>query len=67
MSEGVGIWRCKACGAAYFPERLLCSRCHGHDFATERVTEGVVEESPSSATYWGKPIGSRTVLPMCAR
>ena len=44
MSEGVGIWRCKTCGAAYFPERLLCSRCHGHDFATERVTEGVVEE-----------------------
>ncbi len=44
MSEGVGIWRCKACGAAYFPERLLCSRCHGHDFAADRVTEGVVEE-----------------------
>ncbi len=44
MSEGVGIWRCNACGAAYFPERLLCARCHGHDFATDRVTEGVVEE-----------------------
>ena len=44
MSEGVGIWRCKACGAAYFPERLLCARCHRHDFATERVSEGAVEE-----------------------
>ena len=44
MSEGVGIWRCKACGAAYFPERLLCSRCHSHDFTPARVTEGVVEE-----------------------
>ena len=44
MSDSVGIWRCKACGATYFPERLLCSRCHGHDFATDRVTEGVVEE-----------------------
>lgn len=44
MSEGVGIWRCKACGTAYFPERLLCSRCHGHEFVADRVTEGVVEE-----------------------
>jgi uncharacterized OB-fold protein len=44
MSEGVGIWRCKACGAAYFPKRLLCSRCHGHDFVADRVTVGVVEE-----------------------
>jgi uncharacterized OB-fold protein len=44
MSEGVGIWRCKVCGAAYFPERLLCSRCRGHDFAADRVTEGVIEE-----------------------
>lgn len=44
MSDGVGIWRCKACGAAYFPERLLCARCRGHDFVPGRVTEGVVEE-----------------------
>ena len=44
MSEGVGVWRCKTCGAAYFPERLLCSRCHGQDFVPDRVTEGVVEE-----------------------
>ena len=44
MSTGVGIWRCRACGIGYFPERLLCSRCHGHDFALDRVTEGVVEE-----------------------
>jgi uncharacterized OB-fold protein len=44
MSEGVGIWRCKACGATYFPERLLCARCHSHEFATDRVTEGMIEE-----------------------
>lgn len=44
MSEGVGIWRCMGCGAAYFPERLLCARCHGHNFVTDHVTEGVVEE-----------------------
>jgi uncharacterized OB-fold protein len=44
MSTGVGIWRCKACGTGYFPERLLCARCHGHDFVADRVTEGVIEE-----------------------
>jgi uncharacterized OB-fold protein len=44
MSAGIGNWRCRNCGAGYFPERLLCSRCHGHDFVSARVTEGVVEE-----------------------
>ncbi len=44
MSAGVGIWRCRTCGAAYFPERLLCARCHGHDFVPDRVNDGVVEE-----------------------
>ena len=44
MSEGIRIWRCKACGVAYFPERLLCARCHGHAFVPDRVNEGVVEE-----------------------
>jgi uncharacterized OB-fold protein len=44
MSAGVGIWRCKRCGATLFPQRLLCPQCHGHDFAEERVHEGVVEE-----------------------
>jgi uncharacterized OB-fold protein len=44
MSDGVAIWRCRTCGTGYFPERLLCSRCHTHDFVADRVTEGVVEE-----------------------
>ena len=44
MSEGVGIWRCKACGTPVFPQRLLCPHCHGREFDDERVTEGVVEE-----------------------
>lgn len=44
MSAGVGIWRCWSSGTGYFPERLLCSRCHAHDFVADRVTEGVVEE-----------------------
>ena len=42
--NGVGIWRCRACDTGYFPQRLLCPRCGGHDFAEERVAEGVVEE-----------------------
>jgi len=44
MSAGVGIWRCKGCGASLFPQRLMCPHCHGHEFAEELVAEGVVEE-----------------------
>jgi uncharacterized OB-fold protein len=44
MSEGVTIWRCAKCGGGLFPEPLLCPRCHSHQFTTDRVTEGVVEE-----------------------
>jgi uncharacterized OB-fold protein len=44
MSTGVGIWRCKGCGTAVFPQRLLCPHCHGQEFDAERVHEGVVEE-----------------------
>jgi uncharacterized OB-fold protein len=43
-TEGITIWRCKGCGARYFPQRLLCSRCRGHDFAEERAHEAVIEE-----------------------
>jgi uncharacterized OB-fold protein len=28
----------------FFPERLLCSRCHGGTFEADRVQEGTVEE-----------------------
>ncbi len=44
MSEGMQIWRCAGCGTGYFPERLLCSRCRGHKFKADRVSEAVVEE-----------------------
>ena len=44
MTPGVAVWRCKACGVAYFPERLLCPRCHGHAWEEDRVHEAVVEE-----------------------
>ena len=29
MSEGVTIWRCAKCRTGFFPEPLLCPRCHG--------------------------------------
>jgi uncharacterized OB-fold protein len=44
MNRGATIWRCRDCGAAFFPARLLCPHCHGHEFMRDRVHEGVVEE-----------------------
>ena len=44
MSAGVTIWRCVNCHAGFFPERLLCARCHGASFETDTVTEATVEE-----------------------
>jgi uncharacterized OB-fold protein len=43
-NAGLTIWRCANCGAGFFPERLLCARCHGDRFETDRVHEAVVEE-----------------------
>jgi uncharacterized OB-fold protein len=44
MTAGVTIWRCAQCRAAFYPERLLCPRCHGDRFEADRVHEAVVEE-----------------------
>ena len=48
MSEGtnvgVTIWRCANCREAFFPERLLCPRCHGGRFEADRAREAMVEE-----------------------
>ena len=44
MSAGVTIWRCANCRAGFFPEPLLCPRCHGGKFETDRVHEAVIEE-----------------------
>jgi uncharacterized OB-fold protein len=43
-TPGVTIWRCVNCRAGFFPERLLCPRCHGNTFETDRVHDAVVEE-----------------------
>jgi uncharacterized OB-fold protein len=44
MTPGVGIWRCIKCHEGVYPQRLLCPRCHGADFETDRFFRGVVEE-----------------------
>ena len=44
MNRGVGIWRCVRCRTGFFPQRLLCARCHGESFEPDRVHEAVVEE-----------------------
>jgi uncharacterized OB-fold protein len=44
MNRGVGIWRCANCRTGFFPQRLLCPRCHGDAFEPDRVYEAVVEE-----------------------
>jgi uncharacterized OB-fold protein len=44
MTPGVTIWRCVNCGTGFFPEPLLCRRCGGDRFGTDRVGEAVVEE-----------------------
>jgi uncharacterized OB-fold protein len=44
MTPGLGIWRCVNCRTGSFPQRLLCARCHGASFESDRVYEAVVEE-----------------------
>jgi len=44
MKAGVGVWRCVQCDARFFPQRLLCARCHGHAFDEQRLYEAMVEE-----------------------
>ena len=44
MSTGVTVWRCESCRTVYYPEPLMCPRCHGGTFALGRVHEAVIEE-----------------------
>jgi uncharacterized protein len=44
MKSGVGFWRCSTCGAAVYPQRLLCPRCHGERFDEDRLFKASVEE-----------------------
>ena len=44
MKPGVTIWRCVNCRAGFFPEPLLCRRCYGDRFETDRVYQAEVEE-----------------------
>jgi uncharacterized OB-fold protein len=44
MTPGVTIFRCTKCRAGFFPERLLCPRCHNDKFEADCIHEAVVEE-----------------------
>jgi uncharacterized OB-fold protein len=44
VRAGVGIWRCAKCRTGFFPQRLLCARCHGDVFVEDRLYEAVIEE-----------------------
>jgi uncharacterized OB-fold protein len=44
MTPGLTIWTCRSCGAAYFPERLVCAACGGAEFDTALSHDGIVEE-----------------------
>jgi len=44
MTPGLNAWKCKSCGAVYFPERYLCADCGGHIFEATIVEEGVIED-----------------------
>jgi|SRR5690606_14915900 len=44
MTPGLNAWKCRNCGAVYFPERYLCAQCGGHDFETVSVAGGVIED-----------------------
>ena len=44
MKAGLDVWRCDGCGKAVFPERLICSKCHGSSFRRDTARTAQVEE-----------------------
>ena len=42
------VQRCRHCGSAFFPHRLLCSSCGRGDFAMEQIERGTVESATRS-------------------
>lgn len=43
--SGLRVQRCSACGAHWFPDRLVCPGCGGDAFEHVLVGEGTVEET----------------------
>lgn len=42
MDAGLSIQRCVKCDLRNFPEHLLCSRCGGSEWETERAFDGTI-------------------------
>ena len=54
MTRGFTIFPCQGCRAALFPQRLLCPKCHGTAFASERIEAGVVEDTSTTRHMIGQ-------------
>jgi uncharacterized OB-fold protein len=55
MTPGLTVWKCQNCGAAYFPERYLCSACGSDRMTTATAMEGTVEETTTVRHVIGQP------------
>jgi uncharacterized OB-fold protein len=55
VTAGVEITTCTRCGAAFFPQRLLCPRCGNDGWTTHLVTHGELEESTVIRTGFDRP------------
>ena len=61
MTPGFRIAKCKACGALYFPRRLICRVCGSDAWAEETLHDAVIEESTSVVHVAGREDG----VPRC--
>ncbi len=62
MTPGFRIAKCKACGALYFPRRLICRICGGDIWVDETLHEAVIEESTSVVHVAGREDGAPRCL-----
>jgi uncharacterized OB-fold protein len=58
MSAGVVLWRCRHCGAGFYPHPLLCARCGGAEGEPTAVYEGTLEEATVMHRAVGAPAGA---------
>jgi uncharacterized OB-fold protein len=58
VSAGVSLWRCRNCGASFYPEPLLCARCGCAEGEPTPVYEGSLEEATVVRRAVGAPAGT---------
>jgi uncharacterized protein len=62
LKPGIELSACTACGAAFFPARLICPRCGGTRWSSQVVREGVVEDTTRVRHAIGTPDGRPRIL-----